>query len=60
MVVSLLFSALLGASALSLIVYLMGGTLWQVLAVYVTANTVIALGLGVLRAYLAAAKGKKD
>lgn len=60
MVVSLLLSAFLGAGALSLIVFLMGGTFWQALIVYVMASSLIALGLGVLRAYLDAAKNKDD
>ena len=59
MVVSILLYALIGASTLSLVVLLMGGSILQVLIVYFLSSSVIALGIGVLRAYFVAAKNKK-
>ena len=58
MLVSVLLSAFLGSFSLALIIYLMGSSFWEAAIVYAFATMVILLGVGILRARLAAAQRK--
>lgn len=60
MLVSVLLSAFLGSFSLALIIYLMGGGFWGSVIVYVFATMGILLGVGILRARLAAAQRKDE
>lgn len=60
MLVSVLLSAFLGSFSLALIIYLMGSSFWEAAIVYVFATMVILLGVGILRARLAAAQRKDE